>query len=58
MTAKGKLSTNAQTNITESQKRIRQILDKNVLDRSMVTSAVSSDMDALGSYCIKQNPPH
>lgn len=58
LTAKGKLSTNAQTNITESQKRIRQILDKNLLDRSMVSSAVTSDMDALGSYCIKQNPPH
>ena len=25
------------------------------MDRSVVTSAVSSEMDALGSYCIKQN---
>jgi len=45
------------TNITESQKRIRAILEKN-LDRSITSTASNEAMDVIGSFTIKQPQTH
>ena len=53
----GPLKSTEITNISESQKRIRAIVDKNA-DRSITSTGSNDGIDAIGSFTIKQPNTH